>query len=215
MDFKRMAGAAISVYFRSRAWLLVMYLLGCLLVGHRLVGPIVYSEVFDRIVRLSRSNPVVGVVFDLESMVLDSLIAASVPFFMAWSVVLFAYSLDKSSAEFLNAKSRYVGPLTGGIAAIWLALGMIILGVATFGYMANGTNMTSTYFVGTSVLLLAIGWFFKILGIPSINPNPRISCLAPYLAAVLGLAAVFAYVYGVLSKPRLLWSIFREAYSAS
>lgn len=208
---KKIIDGALSIYSKWKLLILACFVLVSLGLGFFLFGPFMISDAYEWYKTMSATTPLVSGLVDVQGMIVDKLIASTVPLFTVWTLVLGAYCLDKNKIQIINDSSKYLAFFTGSTALIVLCLGGTLLGICLYGLMELGYSHAFLAATVFAVVVIVCGIFIRSATRPKLKENLALNRLAIVMLAICSLLAISAYVYGLVKDPILYWNVIHDA----
>lgn len=208
---KKLIDIALLFYSKLKMYILFVFISISLSLGFFKFGPFINPDTYKWFKSISSANPLIGELVDIQGMIVDKIIASTIPLFTVWTLVLWAYCLDKNKIKIINNSSKYLAFFTGSTALIVLCLGSTLLGVCLYGLMELGYShafLAATIF---STSLIVCGLLIRNATMPELKENSALNKLASSMLALCLLLAISAYIYGLIKDPILYWNVIHDA----
>lgn len=209
---KKIIGMAVDAYNVYKTTIMLTSICASLLVGILVIGPFVTSEAYEWFVQQTKNNPLLYEFVDVQDMLSKKIIASTVPFFVIWTCVLFAYISNKEKINEINQASKYLSIFTGGTGFIIIVFGFCLFG--TFGYSLFhfGYSLELLLSLFFSSLIIGMGFFIRAMMRPHLKENIYLTKSAPALFSTCILLGLAAYLYSIFADPIQLILSINKAY---
>ncbi|MBC8999807.1 hypothetical protein IAI51_25080 [Pseudomonas sp. N40(2020)] len=197
---------AMDIHKKYRNLVLFM---SCLLgagVGYFVIGRFIVSDAYQWIAKLITNNKLLSDLIDIEGMVVDKLLASTLPFFIVWSFVLAIYVYEYRSSTAINKFSKHFSFLTGGTAFLSIVLGFTLLGTFAYALQQIDFSVYTILLIVTSLLIILMGFFLRRVMKVEIKPDSCLNKYAPYYLVGCVAVSILLYIYGLFNDPIHLYN---------
>ena len=194
-----------NYFLRYRLFLSVVVLVVAVLFGLLIVGPFLISPQYEKFIDITRDQPLLKSLVDIQAILVSKIVASTIPFFVVWSIVLFIYSVDRRFSITSKSISEFLSIYTGGVGVIVATMGGVLLGIFVFGIFKNIYSLENLSVGVLAVLLIVAGILMKSMSKPIIEDRDWIHRHSLKFALICLVLAAFSYFYGVFSDLIGLW----------
>jgi hypothetical protein len=199
---------------RKALILLISSLLGAGF-GYFLIGRFIVSDAYRWIVQLISNNQLLSDLIDVDRMIIDKLLASTLPFFIVWSCVLAIYVFDYRSRTTLNQISKHFSFLTGGTAFLTIVLGCTLLGTFAYALQQIALSVYTILLILLLLLIIRMGFFLRQVMKVEITPDTCAIKYAPYFLAGCIVISLCLYFYGLFNDPIQLYNTILKHHAQS
>ncbi len=208
-----MSNHIIKLFLKVRKIIFYISLVSAFIVGFYPLGSFLESEVYKWIVTQYENIPILARLLDVQGMLVDKMVATTVPLFTTWALVFFIYgAMDDIKGNKIASISPVLSWFTGGTGAFVAILGCISLGISFYGLAFHGMTNAIIAALIFGVLIIISGMFMKYAATPAIKGREWIHNKAKHFGVIYALLAAAAYIYTIATDPVQLWNAVHEAY---
>jgi uncharacterized membrane protein len=204
----------LIIWLQFRFTVFLLTLAGFILLGYHTLGPFLVSPEFQWLKELQDKTPLIGLLLDIEGMLIEKLIATTVPLFTVWSLIMFYYAYNSKAEIHIEQMSPFLSVFTSGTGTFIAALGGITVGICAFGILNFGLRPPVYGLTIIAAALVFGGAYLRGAAKPRIQARDWLHRRSREFAWLFLIMALIAYIYGIVIEPYEKWNLIQTAYNS-
>lgn len=200
-------------YKKLSRFLLYLYSFLFLAAGYIIIGPFLLSDFYKWINEQSNNNSIVKELTDVGDMMMNSLISASFPMFLAFSISFFTYLYLRENKRVVEVVANICSSFVKGPAKLLLYLFFAISGISLYALKHCDTISAFGIFVISAIYFLSPAAFMLYFSKIEFKENNKLAALIPYMGILTGFLALSTYLYSTFGEMLLtglkLWQLYK------
>jgi len=212
ITYKKLFNKIWQIYKSLRLYLFCVFLISSFLAGYYFIAPFFETEAYKWLSMQIDKSVLISELVDVDGVIVNALIAVTVPLFVVYAGVFFAYDVLNGNTELLNKSTVYFSIFTGGPGKLLLILFSGILGISVYIFREGSVSEAIYLAVLAGLVFLIPGVFFLYHAHPKFEKSIFLDKYALLLATIFGTLAIFGYFYGVLASPVRIWFAMQNSF---
>ena len=176
------------------------------------LGEFLDSSLFSWLKSELNRTPLLSELISAQSMVVDALIASTLPLFIVWGIAFAGYAEFNEYVDSINKISRYFSFFTGGPSRIVFYLSSVLIGLCVYGWKNYTFSISLVVASILSIVLICMAIFVRSGSSPELKRSDFLDRYAPIFSIICIVFAILVWFWNMFSETiQLVWAIHSVA----